>query len=219
MRHGSEVEAGQIPALRLLRRGLAASPELRKGAVLTLALALVAGGGRVVTPVLVQQTIDRLPGGYSAPLAETPMSGGELQRLGLARALAQEARLLVLDDATSSLDTATEAEIASVLTAHAGDRTRLIVTHRTTTAARADLVAWLDAGRIRALGPHHTLWSDPAYRAIFRPEPSPSLPPNPGPPRAATGADDHRARTRAAITAPGDPAAETEARYAEDART
>ena len=59
MRHGSEVEAQQIPALRLLRRGLAASPELRKGAALTLALALVAGGGRVITPVLVQQTIDR----------------------------------------------------------------------------------------------------------------------------------------------------------------
>jgi putative ABC transport system ATP-binding protein len=50
--------------MRLLRRGLAASPELRKGAALTLALALMAGGGRVVTPVLVQQTIDRhLTGG------------------------------------------------------------------------------------------------------------------------------------------------------------
>ena len=59
MRHGSEVGAQHIPAMRLLRRGLAASPELRKGAALTLALALVAGGGRVVTPVLVQQTIDR----------------------------------------------------------------------------------------------------------------------------------------------------------------
>jgi ATP-binding cassette subfamily B protein len=116
--------------------------------------------------------IDRLPGGYAAPLADTPMSGGELQRLGLARALAQDARLLILDDATSSLDTATEAEIAAVLTAHAGDRTRLIVTHRTTTAARADLVAWLDGGRIRAVGPHQTLWADPDYRAIFRTEPS-----------------------------------------------
>ncbi|HEV2872000.1 MAG TPA: hypothetical protein VG409_11340, partial [Actinomycetota bacterium] len=59
MRHGSEVGARHIPALALLRRGLASSPELRKGAVLTLALALVAGGGRVITPVLVQQTIDR----------------------------------------------------------------------------------------------------------------------------------------------------------------
>ena len=59
MRHGSEVGAERIRAMRLLRRGLAASPELRKGAALTLVLALVAGGGRVITPVLVQQTIDR----------------------------------------------------------------------------------------------------------------------------------------------------------------
>jgi ATP-binding cassette, subfamily B, bacterial len=59
VRRGSEVGADRIQAMRLLRRGLAASPELRKGAALTLGLALVAGGGRVVTPVLVQQTIDR----------------------------------------------------------------------------------------------------------------------------------------------------------------
>jgi ATP-binding cassette, subfamily B, bacterial len=138
--------------------------------------------------------IDRLPGGYAAPLADTPMSGGELQRLGLARALARDARLLILDDATSSLDTATEAEIASVLTAHAGDRTRLVVTHRTTTAARADLVAWLDAGRIRALGPHHDLWADPAYRAIFLPETvQPEPPDDPAP---ATTVDELPAHVR-----------------------
>lgn len=68
MRHGGEVGAQHIPALRLLRRGLAASPELRKGAALTLALAMVAGGGRVVTPVLVQQTIDRHVTGDTARL-------------------------------------------------------------------------------------------------------------------------------------------------------
>jgi ATP-binding cassette subfamily B protein len=61
---GEEAGPERIPALRLLRRGLAASPELRRGAVLTLALALLAGGGRVITPVLVQQVIDRrLTGG------------------------------------------------------------------------------------------------------------------------------------------------------------
>jgi ATP-binding cassette, subfamily B, bacterial len=116
--------------------------------------------------------VDHLPDGYDARLAETPLSGGEIQRLGLARAMAREARVLVLDDATSSLDTATEAEIAAALTTHDNGRTRLIVTHRQSTAARADLVAWLDDGRIRACGPHHELWSDPHYRAIFRPEDS-----------------------------------------------
>jgi ATP-binding cassette subfamily B protein len=59
VRHGSEVGAGRIRALALLRRGLGASPELRRGAGITLGLALVAGGGRVITPVLVQQAIDR----------------------------------------------------------------------------------------------------------------------------------------------------------------
>jgi ATP-binding cassette subfamily B protein len=56
--HGGQPVEERIHALRLLRRGLAASPELRKGAALTLPLALVAGGGRVITPVLVQRTID-----------------------------------------------------------------------------------------------------------------------------------------------------------------
>jgi ATP-binding cassette, subfamily B, bacterial len=56
--HAGEPVQERIQAMRLLRRGLAASPELRRGAVLTLLLALVAGGGRVITPVLVQQTID-----------------------------------------------------------------------------------------------------------------------------------------------------------------
>jgi ATP-binding cassette subfamily B protein len=120
--------------------------------------------------------IGRLPGGYEAPLAATPMSGGELQRIGLARAMARGARVLVLDDATSSLDTATEAEIAEALTSHAGRCTRLIVTHRATTAARADLVAWLDRGRLRAIGPHRRLWADPEYREMFRPEPAVARP-------------------------------------------
>ncbi|WP_083733112.1 hypothetical protein [Actinomadura sp. CNU-125] len=46
-------------------------------------------------------------------------------------------------------------------------RTSLVVARRPATAARADLVAWLDGGRIRALAPHAELWRDPAYRAVF----------------------------------------------------
>jgi ATP-binding cassette, subfamily B, bacterial len=112
--------------------------------------------------------IARLPSGYDAVLADTPLSGGEIQRLGLARALAHDARLVILDDATSSLDTATEAQIAAALTTAARGRTRLIVTHRLATTARADVVAWLDEGVVRAMAPHHVLWRDLAYRAIFR---------------------------------------------------
>ena len=111
----------------------------------------------------------RLPQGVRTPLADAPLSGGELQRLGLARAFAHAAaaRLLILDDATSSLDTVTEMFVSQALTSQLSDRTRLIVAHRVTTAARADLVAWLDDGRIRALAPHRRLWADPEYRSVF----------------------------------------------------
>jgi ATP-binding cassette, subfamily B, bacterial len=110
--------------------------------------------------------VSRLPAGYDTPLAEAPMSGGEIQRLGLARAWHAE-RLLVLDDATSSLDTVTELQISRTLTGDGFGRTRLIVTHRAATAARADLVVWLEDGRVRATGRHEALWSDPAYREVF----------------------------------------------------
>ncbi|RQW96582.1 ABC transporter ATP-binding protein [Micromonospora inaquosa] len=116
----------------------------------------------------VADVIDRLPGGYRTPLVDTPLSGGETQRLGLARAFAAE-RLLILDDATSSLDTATEHRITAAVLGRAGERTRLVVTHRTAAAAAADLVAWLDGGRLRGLAPHRRLWADPDYRAVFQP--------------------------------------------------
>jgi ATP-binding cassette subfamily B protein len=109
--------------------------------------------------------IRRLPAGYRTPPSEAPLSGGELQRLGLARAFAHPGRVLVLDDATSSLDTVTEVQVGDVLTRDG--RTRLIIAHRAGTAARADLVAWLDGGRVRACAPHHELWPDPEYREVF----------------------------------------------------
>jgi ATP-binding cassette, subfamily B, bacterial len=110
--------------------------------------------------------VSRLPRGYNTPLADAPMSGGEAQRLGLARAWHAQ-RLLVLDDATSSLDMVTEMQISQTLTADHGHRTRLIITHRVTTAAHADLVVWLDSGQVRAVGTHAHLWRDPEYQAVF----------------------------------------------------
>ncbi|MBG6105685.1 ATP-binding cassette subfamily B protein [Micromonospora vinacea] len=123
---------------------------------------------RAARMAAVADVIDRLPGGYRTPLVDTPLSGGETQRLGLARAFAAE-RLLILDDATSSLDTATEHRITEAVLGRAGGRTRLVVTHRTAAAAAADLVAWLDGGRLRGLAPHRQLWADPDYRAVFQP--------------------------------------------------
>ncbi|MFJ6553428.1 ABC transporter ATP-binding protein [Streptomyces luteogriseus] len=115
--------------------------------------------------------VRRLPAEYRTPLAEASLSGGEVQRIGLARAFAHSGRLLILDDATSSLDTVTEHRISQVLTGTLRDRTRIIVAHRAATAARADGVVWLDGGRVRRVGPHHELWrSEPEYRQVFRSE-------------------------------------------------
>jgi ATP-binding cassette subfamily B protein len=114
----------------------------------------------------VHHFVVRLPYGYDTPLAETPMSGGERQRLGLTRAW-PASRVLVLDDATSGLDTVTEMKVSRALFGADERRTRLIVTHRAATAASADLVVWLDGGRLRGLAPHDALWAEPDYRAAL----------------------------------------------------
>ncbi|GHC69219.1 ABC transporter ATP-binding protein [Streptomyces cinnamoneus] len=111
--------------------------------------------------------VRKLPEGYGTACAAAPLSGGETQRLGLARAFAHAGRLLVLDDATSSLDSVTEAKVAGALLHDVAARTRLVVAHRPSTAARADRVAWLDDGRVRAVGTHEELWRLPGYRAVF----------------------------------------------------
>ncbi|AVT35301.1 ABC transporter ATP-binding protein [Plantactinospora sp. BB1] len=136
--------------------------------------------GAVARAAAIDEFVERLPDGYQSRLDATPMSGGEAQRLGLARALHAQ-RLLILDDATSSLDTATEHRIAAAVAAHPDRRTRLVVTHRVATAAAAELVAWLDGGRLRGVGPHRRLWRDPAYRGVFAasapPRAEPAKPP------------------------------------------
>ncbi|MEG3630771.1 ABC transporter ATP-binding protein [Streptomyces sp. C6-003] len=112
--------------------------------------------------------VRRLPHAYDTPLREAPLSGGEYQRLGLARAFAHAGRLLVMDDATSSLDTATEHAVNRALNHSLGDVTRLVVAHRPSVAARADRVIWLESGRVRAVGTHRRLWEEAAYREVFR---------------------------------------------------
>ena len=91
--------------------------------------------------------IRRLPEGYDTPLGRAPFSGGELQRLGIAQALVRPARVLVFDDATSSLDTATELEVMAAVEEASAGRTRLTVTHRVATAARpTSWSGWKRAG-------------------------------------------------------------------------
>lgn len=115
----------------------------------------------------VHDVLIRLPQGYETPVAEAPLSGGEAQRIGLARAIVRDPGLLVLDDATASLDTVTEAKVDAAITTVLSGRTRVVVTHRPATAARADLVVWLENGRVRGTGTHRELWDDDDYRAVF----------------------------------------------------
>jgi len=80
------------------------------------------------------------------------LSGGQRQRLGLARALFTRPKLLVLDEATSSIDTETEHAITEALTSLAGETTIVTIAHRLSTVRRADQVVYLEAGRIISVG-------------------------------------------------------------------
>jgi ATP-binding cassette subfamily B protein len=116
--------------------------------------------------------IRHLPRRYRTELADAPMSGGEVQRVGLARTFAHAGRVLVLDDVAASLDTVTEHQISRVLIGGSlADRTRIIVAHRASSAAAADLVVWLQDGTVRASAPHEQLWLRPDYRALFGVQP------------------------------------------------
>ncbi|MGX7826656.1 ATP-binding cassette domain-containing protein [Actinokineospora sp. 24-640] len=115
----------------------------------------------------IDHLVERLPAGYDTPMADAPLSGGEAQRIGVARAAAARPRLLVLDEATTALDTVTESEVDGGLADFLPHTTRISVTARAGAAARADLVVWLSDGRVRAVAPHEVLWADAEYRAVF----------------------------------------------------
>ena len=96
------------------------------------------------------------------------LSGGQKQRLAIARALAVDPRILLLDDATSSVDLETEAEIQEAFRDAARGRTTIIVAHRVTSIIDADRILILDEGRVVADGPHaELLATSPIYRELY----------------------------------------------------
>jgi ABC-type multidrug transport system fused ATPase/permease subunit len=95
-----------------------------------------------------------LPGALDSQVGDrgTKISGGQRQRLGIARAMFTQPQLLVLDEATSSLDGETEANISDSIQAMRGSVTVLMIAHRLSTVRHADLVVYMEAGEIRATG-------------------------------------------------------------------
>ena len=110
--------------------------------------------------------IEALPSGYDTVIGErgTSLSGGQRQRIALARALVRRPRLLILDDATSSVDTEVEAAILEGLKGAALPSTIVVVAYRQATIALADEIVFVEAGRVRACGTHAALLAtEPAY--------------------------------------------------------
>ncbi len=114
--------------------------------------------------------ISRLPQGYDTHVEErgVNLSGGQKQRIALARALLMRPSILILDDATSAIDVATETIIQEALRTWMQGRTSFMVAQRISTVLRADKIVVIDKGRIAAEGTHERLMqSSPIYREIY----------------------------------------------------
>ena len=108
---------------------------------------------------LADEFIERLPQGYKTLIGErgTKLSGGQRQRIAIARALLKNAPILILDEATSHLDTESELLVQKALANLMTNRTVIVIAHRLSTIRRADKIVVLEGGRIREIGTHEEL--------------------------------------------------------------
>ena len=110
-----------------------------------------------------------LPNGYDTVVGEGggTLSGGEKQRISIARALLKDAPILILDDSVSAVDTSTEKIILDNLKNSRAGKTTLLIAHRISTVERLDKVIFLNEGRVEAVGPHDQLYAScPEYRRM-----------------------------------------------------
>ena len=115
--------------------------------------------------------IYRLPEGYETDLGQggVNVSGGQKQRLCIARAILKEPKVLILDDSTSAVDTATDAKIRQAFRTNLPDTTKIIIAQRIISVMDADLIVVMDDGEIADMGTHEELMkTSEIYRDVYQ---------------------------------------------------
>jgi len=151
---------------------------------------------RAAEDVNVADFIHSLPKAYDEPVQErgSTLSTGQKQLISFARALAHNPKILILDEATSSVDTETEMRVREALTKLVEGRTSLVIAHRLSTIQRADKIIVMHKGRVREIGSHQQLLAQRGiyyklYQLQYKDQEIPGAPPTPSPQITVSGDD------------------------------